>query len=128
MIPMDEVKDINLSRFNELGVRKLIELTDGDEQLLKYLPKNYKKKRTIDRTWFIRTIESVHPGYLGQLQANVMKVRQQVNPQDEKANVILCNDEWMEKLKQTDFISSMYQLIFILTPILQRKMAGPSIF
>ena len=64
LIPIGDVKFINVPKMPELGVRKMFEMIDGDNMLREYLPDNFKKKRTIDRTWLYNVINTIHPGYI----------------------------------------------------------------
>ena len=65
LIPLNLVKFINIPKYDELSVRKIMDLIKGDLHVLKHLPDDYQKKRTISREWFFNVINSVHPEFLG---------------------------------------------------------------
>ena len=65
LFPLKMVKFVNIPKYDELAVRKIMDLIKGDEHVLKHLPDDYQKKRTISREWFFNVINTVHPDFLG---------------------------------------------------------------
>ena len=65
LIPLNMVKFICVPRYDELGVRSLFRLIKGDAEILRHLPDDYEKKRTISREWFLNVVNTVHPEFLG---------------------------------------------------------------
>ena len=67
LFPIGDVRFINVPKYPELAVRKMMDLIRDDEMLVEYFPNNIEKKRTIDRDWYFNIINTVHPGFLDQL-------------------------------------------------------------
>ena len=64
VLKVNQVNMINVPKVAELKVRTMLDSLDKVPLILNYLPDNFKKRRTIDRTWFFNVLNTVYPGYL----------------------------------------------------------------
>jgi hypothetical protein len=67
LFKIGDVRFINVPRLPELGVRKMLKLIEDHEDILMYMPPNFKKQRTIDRNWIMNIINTCVPGWLTNL-------------------------------------------------------------
>ena len=59
-----EVKHIIVPKIEELGIKHMLVMIKDDLKLKQYLPDEYFKTLTPDRTFFFNTINTVYDGFL----------------------------------------------------------------
>ena len=102
---MQEVKQINVPKLQELSLKSLGASLAGDERLAQYLPDKWQEKGKLDRVWVFNVINSVYPGYLEQVIGHAQRQRQQADGEEEAKETITVSEEWRRRLAETTFIS-----------------------
>ena len=76
----------------------MIEQLKDDEVLCKYYPDEFMKGRIPDRDFFFNVLNTVYPGYLGNLIEHANKVRNKKVNDEGKPQTILSTDQWINEL------------------------------
>ena len=98
-----------MPKYDELSISKIMEFFKDDPRVLVYFPDNLPKGRLPDRQYFFNIVNTVYPGYVGQLinQAHANRFKP-VSDQEEQ-DMLKISEEWAEKLLSQPFISCKYQ-------------------
>ena len=67
MLPLTEVKFVNVPMYDELSVKNLWPSCKGNAQLMKYFPDKLPKGRLPDRKYFFDILNTVKPDYVDKL-------------------------------------------------------------
>ena len=105
LLPLNDVKYVNVPRYDELSVRKFWPRLRQDEKLLKYMPELSGEDKIPERTYFWNVANTVQNRYV----QNVIKYAndQRMKVQDEKdhGESIQISDHWWDKLNSVPFVS-----------------------
>ena len=61
------MKHIIVPKIEELGIGKMMEMVKNDPLVKQYLPDEYYKKLTPDRSFFFNTINTIYDGFIPEL-------------------------------------------------------------
>jgi hypothetical protein len=65
ILPIDTVKMVDVPRYEELSVKAVLPLVEGDVQLFKYLPdKSMSRGKIIDRAYFFNVLNTMRKDFL----------------------------------------------------------------
>lgn len=64
LMPLKEVKFVNIPKFEELSVEKILPLLKEDKAVMAYFPDRFPKGRTVARDYFWNVLNSVHELYV----------------------------------------------------------------
>ena len=93
----------------------------NDMEMKQYLPDEYYKKLTPDKTFFFNTVNTFYPGFLQALITGAQKQRVDVQSTEEAKQTIEATDEWVSNLSAIPFFSKVSIIISLLNTIMQKK-------
>ena len=67
LLQTSQIKFINVPRYDELSVSKMLPMIIDQNEVMRFLPNNINKQRNIDRVWFMNVINTVIPNWLPNL-------------------------------------------------------------
>ena len=104
---ISDVNHIIVPKLDELGIKRMLEMVKGDNQLRQYMPDEYFKKLTPDRAFFFNTINTLYNGFLPELISGAQRQRVEETKKDESEQVIEATDEWLTNLSAIPFYSKV---------------------
>ena len=105
LIPLAQVRPINVPRYDELSVSGLILEVMSQKDLAKFFPEQRTKADLPDREYFFSVINTIEPDYLSALVKHAQtQCNAPVNPQD-NPNVIEVTEFWQKELKASAYFS-----------------------
>ena len=111
LIPLAQVRPINVPRYDELSVSGLILEVMGQKDLAKFFPEQRTKADLPDREYFFSVINTIEPDYLSALVKHAQTQRNApVNPQD-NPNVIEVTEFWQKELQASAYFSRKLQCV-----------------
>ena len=114
ILKMENVRFINVPKYDELSVTNMLKLVKNDTELLKFWPDEYIAGMQPSRQFFFNTINTVYPGFLKQLITNSNQQRCGVSDEQNKKSSILVNDEWLNNLSSIPFHSKVSRICFFI--------------
>ena len=109
LIPLAQVRPINVPRYDELSVSGLILEVMGQMDLAKFFPEQRTKADLPDREYVFSVINNIEPGYLSALVKHAQTQRNApVIPQDNQ-NVIEVTEYWQKELQASPYFSRKLQ-------------------
>ena len=93
----------------------------NDMEMKQYLPDEYYKKLTPDRTFFFNTVNTFYPGFLQALITGAQKQRVDVQSTEEAKQTIEATDEWVSNLSAIPFFSKVSIIISLFNTIMQKN-------
>jgi len=64
LMPLNEVKRINMPMYDEVSVKELWPQMQGHEEFMRYFPTKFPKGRVPDRTYFFNIMQTVMEDYV----------------------------------------------------------------
>ena len=80
---ISDVNHIIVPKLDELGIKRMLEMVKGDNQLRQYMPDEYFKKLTPDRAFFFNTINTVYNGFIPELITGSQRQRVEETKKDD---------------------------------------------
>ena len=108
LLPMSDIKPINIPKFDELSVRNIFPKFKDDAAVMKYLQDKYPNERFPDRGYFFTVLNTVRPEYVRQIVEHANKVRNSANDEEEKQKVVEIRPDWWDKLNKMPYFSRKY--------------------
>ena len=108
LLKLNEVRYINVPRFDELSVENLENQFKSDAQLQRYLPDKLPKGRMPDRTYYFNVMNTLYPDYMAELIANANGKRYRVSDGEADHGGIKVSDDWWEQLNAVPFLTRKY--------------------
>lgn len=103
---MEEMKPIIVPKFDELAVALILDQVKDDNEIMKYFPDNISHKK-IDWGFFFNILHTLRPEYVKGIIERANNFRNKPEENEEKKQFILVSDNWLDKLLEHPFISSM---------------------
>ena len=104
-MPRDQLRPIDVPRYDELSVVHLIKDIMAQPELAKFFPEQKTPADLPDREYFFNIINTAHHGYLNAVIKHAQDLRfAGKQPQDEK-NIIEVNEQWQKELQASPFYS-----------------------
>lgn len=113
-----EVKHINVPKIDELGINKMLDMVRTDPLVKQYLPDEYYKKLTPDRSFFFNTINTLYDGFIPELISGAQRQRVEETKKGESEQVIEATDEWLNNLSAIPFYSKVSSILSYLNGLL----------
>ena len=83
MLPMTEIRPINIPKFDELSVKSLYPKFKSDPVVMKYLQDEYPNQRFPDRNYFFTVLNTVKPEYVKHIVEKANEFRNTAKNEDE---------------------------------------------
>jgi len=113
-----DVKHIIVPKIDELGIIKMLDMVRTDPLVKQYLPDEYYKKLTPDRSFFFNTINTLYDGFIPELISGAQRQRVQETKKGESEQVIEATDEWLNNLSAIPFYSKVSRILSYLNVLL----------
>jgi hypothetical protein len=113
LIPMNQVRPINVPKYDELSVIRLYKDAMAQASLAVFFPDIASEKHLPDREYFFNIINTIEPVYLDQLIRHAQTTRltgKDAQPQDQMIEV---DDFWKKELQASPFYSSNFQRLIL---------------
>ena len=110
LLPLSEVKHINVPFYDELSVKDLWPQMQGHADFMRFFPAQFPKGRLPDRAYMFNILNTVMPGYVTEIISHANKVRATQQHKAEQEQVITVTDDWYEKLTSIPFVSRKFLL------------------
>ena len=110
LMPLNEVKYVNVPSYDEISVKDLWPQLQDNAEFQRYFPSAFPKGRLPDRSYMFNILNSVMPGYVTEIIAHANKVRATRQHMAEATQTIEVTDEWFDKLTSIPFISRKFSL------------------
>ena len=94
-----------MPRLEELSIKKMTEMMKDDKALAAYLPDEYLKQKTADRTYFFNILNTLYPEYVQQLLSHAHKQRTGMEQEQQQEQTIEMHEDWVDLLSQVPFYS-----------------------
>ena len=82
MFKITDIKPIIVPKLEELSIKNIRSQTENDVNVREYMPDEYYKKLTPDRSFFFNTINTIYPGFLPSLISGANRQRVDVTNVD----------------------------------------------
>ena len=106
LLPLNQVRPINVPHYDELSVENLIKDIMGDAELARFFPDQATKGNRPDRVFFFNVINTLQPDYLQKLIMHAQSQRARGSEAQANPNIIEVNDFWRKELEATPYFSS----------------------
>ena len=83
----------------------MTEMMKDDKALAAYLPDEYLKQKTADRTYFFNILNTLYPEYVQQLLSHAHKQRTGMEQEQQQEQTIEMHEDWVDLLSQVPFYS-----------------------
>lgn len=113
-----DVKHIIVPKIDELGIIKMLDMVRTDPLVKQYLPDEYYKKLTPDRSFFFNTINTLYDGFIPELISGAQRQRVEETKKGESEQVIEATDEWLNNLSAIPFYSKVSRILSYLNVLL----------
>ena len=100
-----DINHIVVPRLDELSVQKMTEMMRDDQELRSYLPDEYFKQKTADRTYFFNILNTLYPEYVQKLLFHAHKQRTGMEQEQQQEQTIEMHEDWVDLLSQVPFYS-----------------------
>ena len=94
-----------MPRLEELSIKKMTEMMKDDKALAAYLPDEYLKQKTADRTYFFNILNTLYPEYVQKLLFHAHKQRTGMEQEQQQEQTIEMHEDWVDLLSQVPFYS-----------------------
>ena len=110
LLPLNQVKRVNMPPFDELSVKDLWPQMLGHEEFMRYFPSKFPKGRQPDRSYFFNCLNTVMEEYVSHIIRHAQTTRATKSHQAEAVQTIEITDEWYEKLSAIPFVSCKFEI------------------
>ena len=105
LLELDQVKWINVGKYDELSVKAIWPQMQDDPEFLKHFPADMPKGRLPDRTYFFNILNTKLPAYVAALIKHANEQRNTAQNDGMADASIVLSDRWADKLMSIPFIS-----------------------
>ena len=108
LIPRDQVRPIDVPRYDELSVVHLIKDIMAQPELAKFFPEQKTAADLPDREYFFNIINTSDHGYLDAILKHAQQIRLAGKQPQDNENFIEVNEQWQKELQASPFLSRMH--------------------
>ena len=105
LLELKQVKFINVPVYDELAIKQIYPLCQGEPQLMNYFPDKLPQGRLPDRDYFWNVFNTLNEEYVGRLIKHAHGQRNSAAQEAEPAQNVVVTEEWWAKLTAVPFIS-----------------------
>ena len=105
MLPLREIKWVNVPHYDELSVKKFLPKFSNDEQVMKFIPEVSIESRIPARDYFWNILNTVHPDYVKNVIEHANNLRMKANDETKPHEYIEVSEQWWQKLNAVPFVS-----------------------
>ena len=95
-----------MPKYDECSVKNVFPLFKEDKEVMKYMMDAYAENRYPSRHYFFSILNTIHPMYVSRMVKHANKVRNAVDVNEQRTDVVEIVPEWWEKLKELPYFSS----------------------
>ena len=106
LMKMDEVKFINVPKYDELSVKTVFPMIQKDAKLMMYFPAKMPKGRLPDRDYTFNILNTLRGDYVSNIITHAQKLRNAPVDTDKTFQFIQVSETWQKQLEAIPFISS----------------------
>ena len=105
MLPLSEVKWVNVPHYDELSVKAFLPKFTGDGEFMKYIPDITMESRIPARDYFWNILNTVRPEYVKNVIEHANNLRMKANDETKPDEYIEVSAAWWSKLTAVPFVS-----------------------
>ena len=103
---MNKLKPVNILRFEELSIKRIIPLIKDDPEVVKFFPDAFFEEGVAaDRKYFFDVLATIRPEYVKDMVEHAFKQRGNTETEEMQANCIQVSKNWQEQLTKIPFYS-----------------------
>ena len=111
LMPLKEVKRVQVPKFEELSVETIGKLMEKDETFVSYFPDKLPKGRNPGREYTWNIANTLNEQYVAHLINHANRQRYTAENEEKKNQTIEITDEWWEMLNRDPYISRKYSYV-----------------
>ena len=112
LLKMREVKFINVTKYDELSVKRLYDEFIALEGMKFYFPDKYPKGRCCDRDYMFNVANTLYESLVTEIIQHALIQRNAVDSDKKKNEAVLLSDHWKNELKSLPMSASVSYNIY----------------